>query len=125
MITPPLDHGALSQEVVNLKEGHSQLRQDFRNLEGKVDSGLDLLVQKLDAKSQSIWTPIGIMVPALLTLAGLIVWPIRESITRNEATIEAMRKENEARVVKLWDAGNQTARDLAYLQGQLHPLPPK
>jgi hypothetical protein len=121
----PLDHGALSQEVVNLKEGHGQLRQDMRNLEGKVDSGFALLVQKLDAKSQSIWTPIGIMVPALITLAGLIIWPIRESISRNEAVVELMRKENEARIVKLWDAENQTARDLAYLKGQLNPLPPR
>jgi hypothetical protein len=118
-----LDHGALAQEVVNLKEGHGQLRQDMRNLEGKVDSGFALLVQKLDAKSQSIWTPIGIMVPALITLAGLIIWPIRESISRSEAVVELMRKENESRIVKLWDAHNQLARDHAYLQGQLHPLP--
>jgi hypothetical protein len=95
----------------------------MRNLEGKVDSGFALLVQKLDAKSQSIWTPIGIMVPALITLAGLIIWPIRESISRSEAVVELMRKENESRIVKLWDAHNQLARDHAYLQGQLHPLP--
>jgi len=119
----PIDHSALAQEVVNLKEGHGQLRQDFRNLEGKVDSGFAMLVQKLDAKSQSIWTPIGILIPAMITLAGLIIWPIRESIGRNEAVVEAMRKENETRVVKLWDAHNQLARDHAYLQGQLHPLP--
>lgn len=117
-----VEPAALAQEVLNLKEGHGQLRQDFRNLESKVDSGFALLVQKLDAKSQSIWTPIGIAVPALFTLVGLIVWPIRESITRNEAVLEIMRKENEARIIKLWDAENKTAADLAYLQGQLHPL---
>jgi hypothetical protein len=34
-----------------------------------------------------------------------------------------MRRENEARIVKLWDAENATARDLSFLKGQLHPLP--
>jgi hypothetical protein len=123
MQAAPIDHGALAQEVINLKEGHGQLRQDMRNLEGKVDSGFALLVQKFDSNRQSIWAPIGILIPALLTLAGLIIWPIRESITRNEAVLELMRKEDEARIVKLWDAHNQLARDHAYLQGQLHPLP--
>lgn len=120
-----LDHGALNQEVMNLKEGHGQLRQDFRNLEGKVDSGFAMLMQKLDSRGKVDWTPVGILVTALLAIGGALYWPIRETMAKQEAAIEIMRSEGEARVVKLWDETNKTERELSYLQGQLHPLPPR
>lgn len=120
-----LDQSALTQEVANLKAGHGELRQDFRNLETKVDSGFALLVQKLDAKTTPQWQAIGILVSFLLAIGGALYWPIREGQSKQEAMFDTMRREDEARVVKLWDAANQTARDLAYLQGQLHPLPPR
>jgi hypothetical protein len=120
-----LDQGALSQEVMNLKEGHGQLRQDFRNLEGKVDSGFAMLVQKLDSKTTPQWQPIGIAVTVMLFIGGIFISTIKEALTKNEAALEIIRRENEVRIVKLWDAENQTARELSYLTGQLHPLPPK
>lgn len=118
-----LDQSALTQEVANLKAGHSELRSDFRNLENKVDSGFAMLVQKLDAKTTPQWQPIGIAVSVLLTIGGIFISSIKDSINKNESTVEVMRRENEARIVKLWDAENATARELAYLKGQLHPLP--
>jgi len=118
-----LDQSALTQEVANLKAGHSELRSDFRNLENKVDSGFAMLVQKLDAKTTPQWQPIGIAVSVLLTIGGIFISSIKDSINKHEATVEVMRRENEARIVKLWDAENATARDLAYLKGQLNPLP--
>lgn len=120
-----LDQSALTQEVANLKAGHSELRSDFRNLENKVDSGFAMLVQKLDSKTTPQWQAIGIAVGVMTFVGGIFVNSISTSLTKNETAIETMRRENEARIVKLWDAGNQTARDLAYLQGQLHPLPPR
>lgn len=117
-----LDQSALTQEVANLKAGHSELRSDFRNLENKVDSGFAMLVQKLDAKTTPQWQPIGIAVTVLLFIGGIFVTAIKDGLGRNEAAIEIMRRENEARIIKLWDAENATARDLAYLKGQLHPL---
>lgn len=118
-----LDHGALSQEVMNLKEGHSELRKELRILDGKMDSGFALLSQKLDSRGKVDWTPIGILVGFLLSVGGALYWPVREAQTRTEAQIEVMRRESETRIVKLWDAENQTARDLSYLKGQLNPLP--
>jgi hypothetical protein len=118
-----LDPSALTQEVANLKAGHGELRSDFRNLENKVDSGFAMLVQKLDAKTTPQWQPVGIAVSVLLTIGGIFISSIKDSLNKNEGAIEIMRRENEARIVKLWDAENATARDLAFLKGQLHPLP--
>jgi hypothetical protein len=118
-----LNHSALTQEVANLKAGHSELRGDFRHLENKVDSGFAMLVQKLDAKTTPNWQPISIAVGVLLSIGGIFISSIKDTISKHEATVEVMRRENEARIVKLWDAENATARDLAFLRGQLHPLP--
>jgi hypothetical protein len=122
---PTLDHGALTQEVMNLKEGHNDLRKEFRILDGKMDSGFALLAQKLDLKTTPQWQPITIAVTVMLFIGGIFITSIKEALNKNEAALETMRHEGEARVIKLWDAENQTARDLAYLQGQLHPLPPR
>lgn len=130
----PLDHGALSQEVVNLKEGHgtlrsemramdTELRKEMRSLDSKMDSGFALLSQKLDTRGKIDWTPISILVSAMMAIGAALYYPVREAIGKHDAQIEIMRREEESRVVKLWDAENATARDLAYLKGQLHPLP--
>jgi hypothetical protein len=118
----PLDHGALTQEVLNLKEGHAGLRSDFRNLESRVDSGFVMLGQKIDAKTTPQWQPIALAVSVMLSIGGVFISTIKESLSKHEAELEIVRRENEARVIKLWDAGNETARELAYLKGQLHPL---
>lgn len=132
----PMDHGALSQEVVNLKEGHGTLRQEMRamdvelrkemrSLDSKMDSGFALLSQKLDTRGKVDWTPISILVSALLAIGAALYYPVREAISKHDAEIEMARREGETRIIKLWDATNATARDLAYLKGQLNPLPPK
>jgi hypothetical protein len=118
-----LDHGALAQEVLNLKDGHAELRKEFRILDSKMDNGFALLSQKLDSRSKIDWTPISILVGFLLSIGGALYWPVREAQSRTEAQIEAMRREDEARIVKLWDDHNRLSRDVSYLQGQLHPLP--
>jgi hypothetical protein len=122
---PALDQSALTQEVINLKEGHADLKRDIRTLDGRMESGFAELMRKLDSRGKIDWTPISMIVSALLAVGAALYYPVRESIADNKAAIEMMRKENEARVVKLWDAENETARDLAYLKGQLHPLPPR
>ncbi|MGJ4971003.1 hypothetical protein ACQR1N_20270 [Bradyrhizobium sp. HKCCYLRH1073] len=119
----PLDQGALTQEVMNLKDGHAELRKEFRILDTKMDNGFALLSQKLDTRSKIDWAPISILVGFLLSIGGALYWPVREAQSKTEAQIENMRREDEARVVKLWDEHNRIARDLAYLQGQMHPLP--
>lgn len=122
MPSAPLDHGALTQEVMNLKEGHSELRREFRVLDGKMDSNFAALAQKLDAKTTPQWQPITIAVTVLLFIGGVFISTIKEALTKNDALIETVRRENEARVVKLWDSANATSRELEYLKGQLHPL---
>ncbi|WP_316185937.1 MULTISPECIES: hypothetical protein [unclassified Bradyrhizobium] len=118
----PLDQGALTQEVMNLKDGHAELRKEFRILDSKMDNGFALLSQKLDTRSKIDWAPISILVGFLLSIGGALYWPVREAQSKTEAQIENMRREDEARVVKLWDEHNRIARDLAYLRGQMHPL---
>ncbi len=118
----PLDHGALTQEVLNLKEGHGELRKEFRMLDGKVDAGFSLLASKIDAGRKIEWTPISIMVSALLAIGAALYYPVREAISESKAQTETARRENEARIIKLWDATSATSRELEYLKGQLHPL---
>jgi len=118
-----LDQGALTQEVANLKEGHTELRREFRILDSKMDSGFALLSQKLDSKTTPQWQPIGILVSFLLAIGGALYMPVRETSAKHEAALELMRRENEERIVRLWDEHNKAARELSYLQGQLHPLP--
>lgn len=116
---------ALAAKVENLEIGYGEMRKEIRILDSKMDAGFSAIGHKIDAKTTPQWQPIGIIVSVLLAIGGVIIWPIRESITRHEAMIEQMAREHEVRVVKLWDEHNRTARDLAYLQGQLHPLPPR
>lgn len=116
---------ALAAKVENLEAGHTEMRKEIRILDSKMDAGFSAIVQKIDAKTTPQWQPIGILVSVLLAIGGAIVWPIRETMTRQESAMDAMRREGELRIVKLWDEHNKTARDLSYLQGQLHPLPPR
>lgn len=120
----PMDQSALTQEVANLKDGHGELRRDMRNLEGKVDSGFAMLVQKLDTKTTTQWQPISIGVSVLLAIGAALYYPVREALAKQEAMVEVMRRESEGRIVRLWDEHNKTARELSYLQGQLRPLLP-
>lgn len=117
------DHGALAQEVSNLKEGHAELRKEFRILDSKMDSGFALLAQKIDSKTTPQWQAIGIVVTVLVFIGGIFVAGIKDAANRQEAAIEIMRREGEARIVKLWDEHNALARKYSYLDGQLHPLP--
>ncbi|MGC2776495.1 MAG: hypothetical protein WA418_12780 [Bradyrhizobium sp.] len=119
------DNAALAADVARLEEGHAavrgevrDLKTDFRNLESKVDSGFALLVQKLDAKTTPQWQPITIAVTVLIFIGGVFISSIKEALTKNETAIEAMRREDEARIVKLWDAENATAREVATMKGR-------
>jgi hypothetical protein len=81
-----------------------------------------MLVQKLDAKTTPQWQPIGIAVTVLLFIGGaLITSAIKEALTKNEAAIEIMRRENEARIVKLWDAENANGARSLISQGAVAP----
>ena len=114
---------ALAAKVENLEIGHAEMRKEIRIIDSKMDAGFMAIGQKIDAKTTPQWQPIGILVSVLLAIGGAIIWPIRETMTRQEAMIEAMRREGEGRIVKLWDEQRKTETDLAYLRGQLHPLP--
>lgn len=114
---------ALAAKVENLEIGHAEMRKEIRIIDSKMDAGFMAIGQKIDAKTTPQWQPIGILVSVLLAIGGAIIWPIREASTRQEQMIEAMRRESESRIVKLWDEHNKLARDHSYLQGQLHPLP--
>jgi hypothetical protein len=92
------------------------------------------LAQKLDQKTTpNLATDLAIAVSIMIAIGGALYYPVREAIGEQEALIEVVRREaidrdragDDARVVKLWDELNRTTRDGSYLQGQLHPLPPR
>lgn len=118
------------QQVLGLERGHSELRQDLHSVEQKMDrgfaavdqkiaAGFQAVATKLDEKTTPQWQAYGILVSVLIAIGGALFYPIREQANRQDAQIERtqalMQRQNEE--------NNKTARDLAYLQGQLHPLP--
>jgi hypothetical protein len=127
---------ALQTQVGFLERGHDELRKNIHTIDSKMDAGFEALSKKLDAKTSTNWQPISIMV-AFLTSVGIAIgaalyYPIRENMAKQESQIDGLRRDAiererfaEGRIVKLWDDHNKTVRDLAYLQGQLHPLPPR
>lgn len=137
--------GALAQDVVNLKEGHSELRREFRILDGKMDSGFLGLAAKLDAKTTTNWQPIGIMLTTILALGGALYMPIREAAIKQETQVEMLRAitvprveherlwreaiEREKRVDeamrRLWETEVKNAVDIAFMRGQLSPVTPR
>src|SRR4051812_42816183 len=119
-----IDLGALEQRVYNLGGGHDDLRKEVRGLESKMDSGFLLLAQKIDQKTTPNWQPISIAVTIMIAIFGALYYPVREALGKHDAALDALRDKTNVEVVRLWDAENRTARDLAYLQGQLHPLVP-
>ncbi len=112
----------LRAQVGFLETGHGELRRDMRNLDSKMDAGFDSLSRKLDTKSAPQWQPISIGVTILLAIGAALYYPVREAISENKAQIEAMRIITDDRARRLWEDQNKTARELSYLQGQLHPL---
>ncbi|WP_316173608.1 MULTISPECIES: hypothetical protein [unclassified Bradyrhizobium] len=132
MVMTTHDNAALAADVARLEEGHAavrgevrELKSDMRSLEGKVDSGFAMLGQKLDAKTTPQWQPITIAVTVLLFIGGVFISSIKEALNKNENALAELRRENEARIIKLWDAENATARAVATMQGQFNPLPGK
>lgn len=123
------DFGEIKAKVSNLQTGHDQLRQEIgsvrgevANLDAKTSQGFDKILARIDSKfdsvnstvnnrSQSIWTPLGIAVSALLTLGGWAYAGINEKANKTE-----LRAEKAAEQLV------STQRELSYLQGQLRPL---
>lgn len=124
-VTPPPNYVALDVKVANLELGHAEMRKEIRSIDNKMDAGFALVAQKIDAKTTPQWQPIGILVSIFIAVGGAIIWPIRESISKHDAQFELIRRESEDRTRRLWEDANKTARELSYLQGQLHPLPPR
>jgi hypothetical protein len=124
--------GALQTQVGFLERGHSDLRNEIQAIDSKMDAGFTLLSQKLDTKTTPQWQMLSLLVGVIMSIGGALFLPVREALSEQKALTENLRREGierdrlaEGRVVKLWDEQNKTARDLAYMQGQLHPLPPR
>lgn len=121
-LPPNID--TLQAQVGFLETGHNELRRDMRNLDSKMDAGFDALGRKIDARSTPQWQPISIGVTILLAIGAALYYPVREAISENKAAIAALSVITDDRARRLWEDQNKTARELAYLQGQLHPLIP-
>lgn len=118
------------QQVLGLERGHSELRQDLHSVEQKMDrgfaavdqkiaAGFQAVATKLDEKTTPQWQAYGLLVSMMIAIGGALFYPIREQANRQDAQIER----TQALLQRQSDENNKTARDLAYLQGQLHPLP--
>lgn len=130
-----VDIGALQQRVYNQDDRHNELQRDFRGLEskvdagfqaqnGKIDAGFLALTQKIDQKTTPNWQPVSIAVSIALAIFAALYYPVREALGKHDAQLDALRASTNIEVVRLWEAENRTARELAYLQGQMHPLVP-
>jgi hypothetical protein len=154
------DFGEIRAQVTNLQTGHDQLRQEIGSVRGEVASldqktqmGFDKVLGRIDSKfdavnssnasrSASVWTPISIVIGALLTLGGWGYTGLSAILTKHETKIDQMqsvmvpRVEHERywreaaedgrrlddRVRRLWEVEVETGKKQAYLEGQLHPL---
>jgi hypothetical protein len=114
------------QQVLGLEQGHAELRQDLHGVEQKMDRGfaaVDLKIAagfqavstKLDEKTTPQWQAYGVIASVLIAIGGALFWPIREQTTKTDMRLEAFRTEITTQVVN-------TAKELSFLQGQLHPL---
>jgi hypothetical protein len=117
------------QQVLGLEEKHTELRQDFHSIEQemrrgftavdqKIAAGFQAVATKLDEKTTPHWPAYGVMATVMLGIGGALFYPIREQASRQDVQIEQLR----ARIDRSYEANDRTAHDLAYLQGQLHPL---
>ncbi len=111
------------QQVIGLERGYGELRQELHAVDQKMDrgfsavdlkmaAGFSTITAKLDEKTTPQWQAYGIMVSVLIAIGGALFYPIREQANKQDVQIERAREDNA-----------KTARDLAYLQGQLHPIP--
>lgn len=132
-------HNELKQDITSVRGEVAQLTRDM-------NSGFSGILNRIDSKFQnqtsSIWPPLAILTTVLLTIGGALYLPIREGTSKNEAMIEVLRgqmvtrveheqhwkesAETERRLGETLQAfaaeGAKNARELSYLQGQLHPL---
>ena len=120
------------QQVIGLERAHGELRQDlhaveqemrrgFTAVDQKIAAGFQSVANKLDEKTTPHWPAYGVMATVLVGIGGALFYPIREQAGRQEARIEQLSHQ----LLSAFDDNNKTARDLAYLQGQFHPLPTK
>jgi hypothetical protein len=135
---------AVHQKVLGLERGHDELRQDVGKVEQRMERGFARVDQnmadgfasitsKLDAKTTPQWQAYGLIVTVLLAIFGafgtVVLSPLRETSNKHEAVIESLRRDNaddqrrtQDGVSRLWEEAMKTARDLAYLRGQLNPM---
>jgi len=121
---------SVRQQVIGLERGHGELRQELHSVEQKMDrgfvavdqkmaQGFSTIASKLDEKTTPHWPAYGVMATVMLGIGGALFYPIREQAARQDVQIEQLR----VQLTRDSEANNVTSRDLAYLQGQLHPLP--
>ncbi len=115
--------GQLQQKVIGLEDGYKDLRSEINVLDKKMDSGFNKISEKLDQKTLPQWPAYAILVTVLLAVGGALYYPVRETMSKHETRIEDLRSVSADEVRRLREEHHKTARDLSYLQGQLHPLP--
>lgn len=103
------------QQVIGLERGYTELRQELHSVEQKMDKGFSAITAKLDEKTTPHWQAYGVLATVLIAIGGALIWPLREQSSKNEAQLEAFRVQVTSEVIK-------SAKDLSFLQGQLHPL---
>jgi hypothetical protein len=95
----------LQSDIRHLEQRQDEFRQELAAIQSRVDQGFyvtndkiasmsEMLSRKLDQKTSTNWVPIGIAVSAMLTVG-----------------------------IALYEARAHLASDLAYIKGQLNPLP--
>lgn len=135
-------HAALRGEVRDFK---NDVANGFASIRTSIDSGLGRMSHALDTKTSTNWAPIGIAVSAVVTIGIAFYAGLREQAGRHEAQIESLRDRQVPRIEheRVWREQAEDQRvvnerlrrlvddnvkiqiDLAFVRGQLNPLPPR
>lgn len=114
------------QQVIGLERNYTELRQDLHSVEQnmsrgfaavdqKIAAGFQAVAIKLDEKTTPHWQAYGVLASVLIAIGGALIWPLREQSTKNDVQLEALRSQLTSEVIR-------NAKDLSFLQGQLHPI---
>lgn len=126
-----------------LRVVEQRMERGFAAVDHKMGEGFNAIAAKLDQKTTPQWQAYGILITILIALGGALFYPVREASTKHDVMLDTIRsqlvprieherswqqaiddrKMTEERIRRLWEANNNTQRQVDYLRGQLNPQP--
>lgn len=126
------DFSALREQVIGVTADHHELRNTVNILAVDMRRGFSDIQSSLAEKGKIPWPALTVLLAFCIALGTLVYMPIKSDQEKNEFAVHELQRNSVT--VKEYDLvvdrlnnqreqGMKTASELAYLQGQLHPLP--